>query len=225
MLQAFLQGALELIFPDNCFLCRQFLNSRHQRQLCSKCLSTIALNPSPFNRLSTQQSYAFDQAWSVCFYNETAQKLLHSFKYNSKTSLTKTFIPLMIDFIDRHHLLIREYDLITPIPLHPVRFRERGFNQSALLSRAIGKHYGIMHTEELLVRQKVTHTQTELGSKQRWTNMQGAFRIKNSSQAVGKKIVLVDDLFTTGATANSAAEILKNAGASTVAILTLSMTV
>jgi len=131
----------------------------------------------------------------------------------------------MIDFIDRHHLLIREYDLITPIPLHPVRFRERGFNQSALLSRAIGKHYGIMHTEELLVRQKVTHTQTELGSKQRWTNMQGAFRIKNSSQAVGKKIVLVDDLFTTGATANSAAEILKNAGASTVAILTLSMTV
>ncbi len=76
-------------------------------------------------------SFAFDQAWSVCLYNETAQKLLHAFKYNSKTSLSKTFVPLMIDFIDRHHIPLQKFDLISPIPLHPVRLRERGYNQSS----------------------------------------------------------------------------------------------
>jgi len=216
MLQAFLQGALELIFPDNCLLCRQFLNSRHQRQLCTKCLGTLEFNPTPF---------ANDHSWSVCLYNEPAQKLLHAFKYNSKTSLSKTFVPLMIDYIDRHSLPLQKFDLITPIPLHPVRLRERGYNQSALLSLGLSRHYGILHTENLLIRQKNTHTQTELGAKQRWTNMEGAFKIKNSTDVEGKSVVLVDDLYTTGATFHSAAEILKTAGAAKVGALTFSITV
>ena len=126
MLQAFLQGAAELIFPDNCLLCRQFLNSGHQRQLCADCLGSLVFNPEPFGRQPAPGTLAFDQAWSVCLYNETAQKLLHAFKYNAKTSLCKTFAPLMIDFIDRHHIPIQKFDLITPVPLHPVRLRERG---------------------------------------------------------------------------------------------------
>ena len=225
MLQAFLQGALELIFPDNCLLCRQFLNSRHQRQLCAGCLASLAFNPAPFGRQSSTDPYAFDQAWSVCLYNQSAQKLLHAFKYNSKTSLSKTFVPLMVDFIDRHHIPLQKFDLISPIPLHPVRLRERGYNQSALLSLPLGQHYGISHSENLLIRQKATHTQTELGAKQRWTNMEGAFKIKNSTDVAGKSIVLVDDLFTTGATLNSAAQVLKKAGAVQVGVLTFSITI
>src|SRR5271170_2092055 len=120
MLQAFLQGARELVFPDNCLLCRQFLNSRHQRQLCTSCLSSLEFNPRPFD---------LDHTWSVCLYNEPAQKLLHAFKYNSKTSLSKTFVPLMIDFIDRFHVPLEKFDVIAPIPLHPARLRERGYNQ------------------------------------------------------------------------------------------------
>ena len=225
MFRSFLQGALELIFPDNCLLCRQFLNSRHQRQLCPQCLDSLSLNPTPFSRQAVSGTYAFEAAWSVCLYNEPAQKLLHAFKYNSKTSLHKTFVPLMIDFIDRYHIPLQEFDLISPIPLHPVRLRERGYNQSALLSLALSKHYGVPHTENLLIRQKNTHTQTELGAKQRWTNMEGAFRIKNPSDVTGRTIILIDDLFTTGATLQSAAETLKAAGAARVCVLTLSMTV
>jgi len=236
MLQAFLQGAFELVFPDNCLLCRQFLNSRHQRQLCTTCLGTLALNPIPFSRLkgtvplsnreqSPSSSFAFDQAWSACLYNEPAQKLLHAFKYNSKTSLSKTFVPLMIDFIDRHHIPLQKFDLISPIPLHPVRLRERGYNQSSLLSLGLSRHYGILHTESLLIRQKMTTTQTELGAKQRWTNMEGAFRIKNPTDVKDKTIVLIDDLYTTGATLNAAAEVLKIAGATRVCVLTLSITI
>ena len=225
MLQAFLQGAAQLFFPDNCLLCRQFLNSRHQRQLCTGCLDSLVFNPTPFSRQSTPGLYAFDQAWSVCLYNETAQKLLHAFKYGSKTRLSKTFVPLMIDFIDRHHVPLQQFDLISPIPLHPVRLRERGYNQSALLSLGLSRHYGILHTENLLSRQKQTPTQTELGAKQRWTNMEGAFRIKNSTDVEGKSVVLIDDLFTTGATVHSAAETLKTAGATRVGVLTFSITI
>ena len=225
MLQAFLQGAIELIFPDNCLLCRQFLNSRHQRQLCVKCLDSLALNPTPLSRQTTEGTFAFDQAWSACLYNEPAQKLLHAFKYNSKTSLRKTFVPLMIDFIDRYSLPLKQFDLITPIPLHPVKLRERGYNQSALLSLRLSRHYGILHTENLLIRQKETQTQTELGAKQRWTNMEGAFKIKNSTDVAGKNVVLIDDLYTTGATLHNAAQALRTAGAARVCVLTFCMTV
>jgi len=224
MLQAFLQGAFELIFPDNCLLCRRFLNSRHQRQLCPGCLSTLSFNPQPFSRQSLPAASALDQAWSVCLYNEPAQKLLHAFKYNAKTSLRKTFVPLMIDFIDRHRIPVREFDLVSPIPLHPARLRERGYNQSALLSLGLSQHYGIKHTEDLLTRQKMTLTQTELGAKERWTNMSGAFKMKNSTDTKDKSILLIDDLLTTGATVSSAAETLKTAGAARVGVLTFSVT-
>ena len=131
----------------------------------------------------------------------------------------------MIDFIDRHHIPIKQFDLISPIPLHPVRLRERGYNQSALLSLGLSRHYGILHTENLLVRQKATQTQTELGAKQRWTNMERAFRIKNSTDVVGKNVLLIDDLYTTGATLHSAAQTLKTAGTKRVCVLTFSITI
>jgi len=222
MLQAFFQGAFELVFPDNCLLCRQYLNSRHQRQLCSGCLQTLSLNPSALSRPSDGASYA--QAWSACLYNEGAQKLLHAFKYGGKTSLRKTFVPILIDCIDRHHLPVAQFDLMTPIPLHPARLRERGYNQSALLSAGLALHYRIAHNEHLLVRTKNTLTQTELGAKQRWTNLEGAFRIKNPTGIKDKTIILVDDLLTTGATVESAAATLKMAGAARVAVLTFSVT-
>jgi ComF family protein len=225
MLQAFLQGAFELIFPDNCLLCRQYLNSRHQRQLCVKCLGALEFNPIPFSRQTTPGIMAYDQAWSVCLYNEPAQKLLHAFKYNSKTSLSRTFVPLMTEFIDRHHIPLQKYDLITPIPLHPLKQRERGYNQAALLSLGLSRHYGIAHTKDLIIRRKMTTTQTDLGAKQRWTNMEAAFKIKNPTDAQGKSIVLVDDLFTTGATVHNAAQALKAAGAAKVGVLTFSITI
>ncbi len=225
MLQAFLQGALELVFPDNCLLCRQFLNSRHQRQLCPACLATLVANPLPFAGQKSEGAFAFDQTWSVCLYNEPAQRLLHAFKYNAKTSLSKTFVPLMIDFIDRHHIPVQKFEFMMPIPLHPVKLRERGYNQSALLSLGISRHYGIAHAENVLTRQKRTQTQTELGAKQRWTNMQGAFKIKNPTDIKGRSFLLIDDLYTTGATVHHAAEALKAAGAARVGVLTLSIAI
>jgi ComF family protein len=224
MLQDFLQGVRELIFPDNCLLCRQFLNSRHQRQLCKACMELLEFNNGKNICDDTKNHYAFDQAWAAILYNETAQKLLHAFKYSSKTSLHRTFVPLMITFVDRHQIPIQSFDMITPVPLYPARLRERGYNQSSLLSGGLSRHFGIMHKEDLLIRRKNTSTQTELGAKQRWTNLEGAFKINNSVPVTGKSVLIIDDLFTTGATLHWAADALKTAGAVRVGVLTLGLT-
>ncbi len=240
MLQAFLQGLNELFFPDNCLVCRRFLNSSHQRQLCPLCLAAIKHNHPPFCLRCSRNlikptvegicptclktNYAFDQAWGCCSYTEGLPKLLHQFKYTNKTALAKTFHLLMTEFIDQYHVNLEQFDLICPIPLHATRLRERGYNQVELLSAPLSVHYHIAHAPSLLERTRYTETQTHFEAKQRWTNVDGAFKIKHSSAVADKSILIIDDLLTTGATANAAALALKEAGAAQVGVLTLGIT-
>jgi len=234
------QGIRELAFPDNCFLCRAFLDSGHCRQLCPSCLQSVKSNIPPFCALCSRhlphytddglcgscrgQPRHYDRAWGSCQYNEPMSLLLHSFKYGGRTSLRRTFLELMTSFIDTYHVPLEQFDAVCPIALHPVRLRERGFNQSELLSEGLCRHYGLTHKPHLLVRKQATQTQALLDQKQRWTNLEGAFRINPSEIPGDKSILLVDDLLTTGATADAAAASLKEAGAAYVGVLTLAIT-
>ena len=130
----------------------------------------------------------------------------------------------MADFISTYHLDINQFDKIVPIPLSQSRLRERGYNQSGLLAEEISRIYKICLSKKNLVRIRNTEHQTLLSEKERWTNIYGAFRIKNLSRFSGKNILVIDDLLTTGATASEAARTLKDAGAKTVGILTLAIT-
>ncbi len=240
MLQDFLQGMRQLVFPDNCLLCKQFLNSQHHKQLCDACSAQIQKNTPPFCLTCSrhlqvmsadglclacqQQSYAFNEAWSTCLYTDAMAKLLHAFKYHHKTLLRKTFVELMSGFIDEYHLPLNTFDFICPLPLHPTRLRERGYNQSQLLSQALAQKYTLPHAANIIQRTRLTESQTTLTAKQRWTNLRGAFKINNPSAIADKNILLVDDLFTTGATANACAEALKDAGCAYVGVLTLAIT-
>ena len=107
-----IQGIKELAFPDNCIVCRTFLNSRHQRQLCPACLKEIPRNTPPFCALCSRhleeynedglcpacrgQKRSYDRAWGACLYEDRTRQLLHAFKYKGKTALRKTFLNLMI---------------------------------------------------------------------------------------------------------------------------------
>jgi competence protein ComFC len=235
-----LAGVRELVFPDNCVLCRTFLNTRHSRQLCGVCMDTIKRNVPPFCLLCSRHlgHYSddglcpscrntgrhYDRVWAACFYDETIRSLLHSFKYNGKTALRKTLFELIRGFVDTYHVPVRHFDAVVPIPLHAARLRERGFNQSAYLSQALCAHYGLNHVPELLQRSRPTGAQALLDQKQRWTNVEGAFKMNPSMDATEKSILLVDDLMTTGSTANAAAACLKHAGAAHVGVLTLAIT-
>lgn len=241
MLQGFLQGLQELVFPDNCFLCRKYLNSRHQSQLCPSCLSAIVLNTPPFCLRCSRQlkifnagglcaactkaSYSFDAAWAACLYEDPLPRLLYAFKYYGKTSLKKIFSQLIIDFIATYHVPLENFDMMMPIPLHPTRYRERGFNQAELLSQEISRYYSLPHRADILSRSKFTNSQTiQEDAKQRWTNVEGAFRINTSLDIADKNILIVDDLLTTAATVHAAAQTLKDAGTAYVGVLTLAVT-
>lgn len=233
-------GIRQLLFPDNCLLCRTYLNSNHREQLCRTCAQQIRRNTPPFcTRCSRHLDYFsddslcetcrsahmdIDRLFGCCRYEEPLTKLIHSFKYHGKTSLYKTFVKLMTESINLYHFPLGTFDLIAPIPLHPVRLRERGYNQSELLSKALSAHYGLRHESSLLLRVKPSPSQTLLSQKQRFTNTLGAFKMNPSVSAAGKRVLLVDDLITTQATANAAARALKNAGAAYAGIIALAIT-
>jgi len=131
----------------------------------------------------------------------------------------------MENFIQIYHLDIEQFDIIVSIPLFSSRLRERGYNQSLLLAEQIARKYCIHLSLKNLVRIRNTEHQTFLTEKERWTNIQGAFKIINSAEFAGKNILIIDDLLTTGATASEASAALKDAGAETVGVLVLAVTV
>ena len=161
--------------------------------------------------------------WGCCIYEDPLSRLIHAFKYSGRTALRRTFVELMLEFITTHHVPVHEFDIIAPIPLHPVRLRERGYNQAQLLSEGLNRSLDLVHEPSLLIRTTPSPSQTTLSEKQRWTNTQGAFKMNPSISIADKSILLVDDLLTTKATANAAAAALKEANAAYVGIITLAI--
>ena len=135
------------------------------------------------------------------------------------------FTKIMASFIQIYRLDIAQFDIIVPVPLHPSRLRERGYNQAQLLAEQIIQNYSISLSINNLVRIRNTEHQTVLSKKERWTNIDGAFIVKRPARFFGKNILIIDDLLTTGATACEAAGTLKDVGSKTVGVLTLAITI
>jgi len=141
------------------------------------------------------------------------------FKYGGRLSLGRHLGRLMGQPADGL-LDLRQYDLMIPVPLHPRRQRERGFNQAALLAKEVGKDCGLRVDHRLLRRIRATEAQSG-GRREREENVKGAFRVARPDQVEGRKLVLIDDVLTTGATAHECAKTLLAAGAAEVAVYTL----
>ena len=153
------------------------------------------------------------------------KNLIHLLKYRRKTVLRHFFADLIFAFIDTYHLDLTSFDYLIPVPLSPARSRERGFNQSELIGQIISSQTRVPLLLNTLLKSRHTQSQTVLGSKERWTNIQGTFKINPNTNLISKNICIVDDLLTTGATADEAARTLKQAGALRVDVLTLAIAV
>ena len=116
-------------------------------------------------------------------------------------------------------------DLLIPVPLHPRRLRERGFNQSLLLARHLSRRLGLPCEAEVLVKVKDTPSQTSLSPAERQRAVRGAFEVMKGERIREKRVLLVDDVFTTGATVNEASRVLLRAGAEEVLVITLARSV
>lgn len=155
-------------------------------------------------------------------YKPPLTTIISRFKYHGQTTGLKTFRALQLQSNQRP---LTRPDLIIPVPLHRKRLRERGFNQALLLARTFYPEERRIIDFSTLIRQQHTAPQTGLSGKIRRSNLKKAFRITDKGRVTGKRVVLVDDVFTTGTTVSECARVLKRAGATKVDVLTLARVV
>ncbi len=153
-------------------------------------------------------------------YEGSLQEAIHRWKYEGKTYLTPLFAKWMAEGLNRYWKL-DSLDLLIPVPLHRQRLRDRGFNQVLLLAREISLRTGIPYQKTILQKKKPTIPQVTLSGLEREKGLRGAFHVIGGEGLVGKSILLVDDVYTTGATVNECSKMLRRGGAKRVDALTL----
>ena len=222
------QGLLDLVFPVSCLVCGQentFLCTQCQavlpRLTQQQCL--VCQTPSPFGKTHTNcvTKNSVDGAIAGLTYKDrNVQNIIEVFKYNFVSDLSAPLADFMIEGINNQGLSDYFQDFtVVPVPLHIRRFNWRGFNQAKLLASALGASLSLKVDDKLVQRQKFTQPQTKLTADQRKQNMDNAFGIVGD--VINKKLLLVDDVVTSGSTANELAKILKRAGASEVWLATV----
>lgn len=226
---------LDLVYPPSCLVCRRAV-AQHGA-LCPECWRDIAFIERPFcERLGTPFERDLDQpglispeaaanppvfrrARAVARYDsDKARSLAHRLKYHDRLELAD---PMGRWMARAGAEILGEADLLAPVPLHRLRLTARRFNQSAALARIISRECGAPVETMALLRVKPTAPQVGLSRAQRAANLAGAFRVDPERAALlkGRNIVLIDDVLTTGATANAAARALLKAGAAQVDLL------
>jgi len=157
-------------------------------------------------------------------YTNDVRTIIHNLKYLNKTHLAVK-LGSSIGKIIKEDKSIRNWDLLIPIPLHKVKLRSRGFNQSELIVNAIAEVCSIKKDNKILTRHRYTKNQAALPMKERAANVRGAFSVIDNLNIEGKKIILVDDVITTGSTMLECMKVLKEAGAKEVAALSAALVV
>jgi ComF family protein len=158
----------------------------------------------------------FDAAYSFGAYEDTLRKLIHLFKYEGVQPLARPFGEFLARVLPRE----QRFDLVAPVPLHWRRQWQRGFNQAGLLAREIARRWSVP-VRNVARRTRATSPQAGLTNAKRRANVRGAFSVKRGVRLDGKRVLLVDDVLTTGASASACARALKRAGARQVTLLVL----
>lgn len=164
---------------------------------------------------------AFDWARSAVRYDGVAKQALCRLKYNAGLWVVDTLADWLLALWRNCPADIQTADWIAPVPLYARRKRERGYNQAALLASRLSERMGIPFQGRLLRRSRPAVSQTRLTAAQRLHNVRGVFSVPWPRRARGARVVLVDDVMTTGATANECARVLRAAGAAAVMVLTV----
>lgn len=229
--------AIGLVYPPTCIACGAATGTPHA--LCAACWSGLALIERPYcerlglpfavdfgtGALLSPRAIAdppvFARARAVARYDATARALAQRLKYHDRLDLAGA-MGTMMRAAGRE--LLAEADLIVPVPLHPLRLWRRRFNQAALLAREVSRG-GPPWSPGLLARVKRTRPQVGLTRAARAQNLQGAFRVPDAAKPrlAGKRVLLIDDVTTTGATANAASRALLRGGARAVDVLTFAL--
>lgn len=237
-----LRGFLDILFPASCAYCNGTTGDSAVSRFCTVCWNDFAMLPSPtcpscsrpFESPAALESSPahvcsecrkhppqFDQAVAIGQFEGPLREAIHQYKYRPCRSLGR---PLGA-WLSQNISLLPGVDMVIPVPLHTTRLRKRGFNQALLLAHEVHKKHAIPLSYDNLFRTRPTRPQVELKADERARNVAAAFALKRPEEVKAKHIVVVDDVFTTGATLNECASVLKSAGAAQVVALTLARTV
>ncbi len=229
---------IEFIYPENisCIICNNPINKSNTYSICKSCFNEINFildgcikcgKPIIYHSLEKQdisgcsscfnKTFYFDKSISCIEYNNTSKKLILDFKYKNKTYMSKYIANIMKEKLEIENI---EFDFILHVPLHKKRLKKRGFNQSKKIAIKLEKLIN-KPSYDILIRKKYTKPLYNLSKEQRNKVLKNVFEIKNEINLKNKNILLVDDIFTTGATVNEISKILKLEGVNKVYVITL----
>ncbi|MEO0559597.1 MAG: phosphoribosyltransferase family protein [Bacteroidota bacterium] len=209
----FADAVAGLVYPSLCLGCDRRVAPSETLPVCARCLQRIPTPPDGAALAQIRQreaGVAIRSATALWAYDEsgTAQRVQYALKYGGQPSLGHPLGALMANAWRDQSI-----DSVIPVPLSRPRFLERGYNQSDALAEGLSQTLGVPHAPHVLVRSRPTRTQTRLSASERWSNVSGAFSVPEPGPLAGQRVLLVDDVLTTGATLTAAAHVLAEAGA------------
>ena len=240
MIQKLRDNILQLLFPPLCCGCTTPLLAENTQGFCCSCWARVVFFTSPLclicgTELSrdvspedrwcgscVQHRPPFDSARSLVYYREPVRTLLHRLKFNGDTRAVAGLRGLIEKGGCRR--LIKEYDLVVPVPLFPARLKKRGLNQALVLARLFFLKESVQIDPSALKKVENTPAQSELGGLDRRRNLAGSIEAGPGAKLGGRRICLIDDVFTTGATVSECSRVLKENGAETVEVITFART-
>ena len=229
------EAAIGLMYPRNCQLCETVLGEKERGIVCAACLGKVKYIEPPFCQRCAlpfdgavsepftcgychDLKFHFERAVASCRAEGVVRDCIHRFKYTRQMY----FAPHLAEWLvggARRWIEWGAVDAIVPVPLHPRKRREREFNQADVLAKALSRAVGVPVIAGAVKRVKDTGTQTRLSAEERRANLREAFVARRAGAVGGRRLVLVDDVFTTGATLDSCAKVLRSVGAESVIAL------
>lgn len=234
-------GLLDLLYPPSCPACGSSEAASDDLEWCPGCLEALPWirgsqcqgcgRPFPKSPSSPDHlcgecilgTFHFDRARSVLYHADFVRETVHAVKFGARLHLVRPLSQLLVRTVQDWEGSV--IDLLIPVPLHPLRLRQRGFNQAALLGRFLSRKIAVPMDLGLLKRGVWTVPQTRLSREERLKNVKDAFFVENPERLEGRNVLLVDDVFTTGSTLSECAKVLKENGAVEVLAVTLSRAV
>ncbi|MBV9852891.1 MAG: ComF family protein [Armatimonadetes bacterium] len=232
-LSLLLDPFLSLLYPPRCLLCRTLgaacLCDACARQiapvpesLCARCGLGLSPEGGGCHHCALRRP-AFDRARAMGAYEGVLRAAVHQFKYRDRPQMAEPLGLLLADHARAQSVALHDlrFDALLPVPMHPIRRRLRGYNQSERLARVLARDLGLPLEVKSLIRTRATRPQVGLTGDARRHNLRGAFAVPRPAKVAGRTLLLVDDVVTTGSTLSECAAILKAAGAKAVYALTL----
>ena len=232
LLRDIFETAVVFLYPARCRVCKASLEVTSIPYICANCWHDIQFLESPWCDICGTPNVdgrcdecaisppRYGKLRSIALYQTTLQQAIHLFKFEKKKVFVRHLIRLMNTHIPKD-CVMAEYDFILPVPIHKKRLRERGFNQATLLAKGIAETEGVPILTNALVRRRHTVAQSSLGMDARQHNIIGAFEIRKPEVIHNKRILIIDDVFTTGATVREVVNEVWKADPAEVDVLTL----